>query len=196
MSESWSDSVDPVRLDALLCSHWSNLLYPVAAGTQCEYWTGGALGSEPSMGSMMQLQQTFRGPEFAHSLIDVEGPFANVSRGEKTNETLQDRNRSVPIPACRGFLQERPLQQQLPPAVFYSCVFSLSDDWDAAVATLLQVAPHVPQALWSNTVRCYWIFTQETKAEMDVFTEVSSATQSHTHTPDRFTQNALWASPV
>uniref|UniRef100_A0A3Q4HWX1 Nephrocystin-3 n=1 Tax=Neolamprologus brichardi TaxID=32507 RepID=A0A3Q4HWX1_NEOBR len=63
-----------------------------AAGTQCEYWTGGVLGSEPSMGSMMQLQQTFRGPEFAHSLIDVEGPFANVSR----------------------------------------------DDWDAAVASLLQ----------------------------------------------------------
>ena len=53
-----------------------------AAGTQCEYWSGGVLGSEPSMGSMMQLQQTFRGPEFAHSLIDVEGPFANVSRGE------------------------------------------------------------------------------------------------------------------
>uniref|UniRef100_A0A4W6CXJ7 Nephrocystin-3 n=1 Tax=Lates calcarifer TaxID=8187 RepID=A0A4W6CXJ7_LATCA len=53
-----------------------------AAGTQCEYWTGGVLGSEPSMGSMMQLQQTFRGPEFAHSLIDVEGPFANVSRAK------------------------------------------------------------------------------------------------------------------
>lgn len=55
---------------------------PLAAGTQCEYWSGGVLGSEPSMGSMMQLQQTFRGPEFAHSLIDVEGPFANVSRGK------------------------------------------------------------------------------------------------------------------
>lgn len=54
----------------------------LAAGIQCEYWTGGVLGSEPSMGSMMQLQQTFRGPEFAHSLIDVEGPFANVSRGK------------------------------------------------------------------------------------------------------------------
>ncbi|XP_030612785.1 nephrocystin-3 isoform X2 [Archocentrus centrarchus] len=94
-----------------------------AAGTQCEYWTGGVLGSEPSMGSMMHLQQTFRGPEFAHSLIDVEGPFANVSR----------------------------------------------DDWDAAVASLLQVSPHVPQALWSNTVRCYLIFTQETKAELDIF---------------------------
>ncbi|KAK9527674.1 hypothetical protein VZT92_014214 [Zoarces viviparus] len=94
-----------------------------AAGTQCEYWSGGVLGSEPSMGSMMQLQQTFRGPEFANSLMDVEGPFANVSR----------------------------------------------DDWDAAVASLLQVSPHVPQALWSNTVRCYLIFTQETKAELDLF---------------------------
>uniref|UniRef100_A0A3Q3KUZ0 Nephrocystin-3 n=1 Tax=Mastacembelus armatus TaxID=205130 RepID=A0A3Q3KUZ0_9TELE len=94
-----------------------------ATGTQCEYWAGGVLGSEPSMGSMMQLQQTFKGPEFAHSLIDVEGPFANVSR----------------------------------------------DDWDAAVASLLQVSPHVRQALWSNTVRCYLIFTQETKAELDIF---------------------------
>lgn len=52
-----------------------------AAGTQCEYWTGGALGSEPSIGSMIQLQQSFRGPEFAHSSIDVEGPFANINRG-------------------------------------------------------------------------------------------------------------------
>ena len=52
-----------------------------AAGTQCEYWPGGALGSEPSIGSMIQLQQSFRGPEFAHSSIDVEGPFANVNRG-------------------------------------------------------------------------------------------------------------------
>ncbi|XP_068160493.1 nephrocystin-3 [Antennarius striatus] len=99
-----------------------------AAGTQCEYWSGGVLGSEPSMGSMMQLQQTFRGPEFAHSLIDVEGPFANVSR----------------------------------------------DDWDAAVASLLQVSPHVPQALWSNTVRCYLICTQETKAELDIFSKKHS----------------------
>ncbi|MBZ3877413.1 Nephrocystin-3 [Sciurus carolinensis] len=51
-----------------------------AAGTQCEYWSGGALGSEPSIGSLIQLQQSFRGPEFAHSSIDVEGPFANVNR--------------------------------------------------------------------------------------------------------------------
>lgn len=54
----------------------------LAAGAQSEYWNGGALGSEPSMGSMMQLQQSFRGPEFAHSSIDVEGPFANINRGK------------------------------------------------------------------------------------------------------------------
>ncbi|XP_073719787.1 nephrocystin-3 [Misgurnus anguillicaudatus] len=98
------------------------------AGTQCEYWSGGVLGSEPSMGSMMQLQQTHRGPEFAHSLIDVEGPFANVSR----------------------------------------------DDWDAAVSSLLQVSPHVSQALWSNTVRCYLIYTQETRAELQAFIQTHS----------------------
>ncbi|XP_072566823.1 nephrocystin-3 isoform X2 [Paramormyrops kingsleyae] len=96
-----------------------------AAGNQCEYWSGAALGSEPSMGSMMQLQQTFRGPEFAHSLIDVEGPFANVSR----------------------------------------------DDWDTAVASLLQVSPHVSQALWSNTIRCYLMYTPETQAEVEAFVQ-------------------------
>ena len=31
---------------------------------------------------MIQLQQSFRGPEFAHGSIDVEGPFANVNRGK------------------------------------------------------------------------------------------------------------------
>ncbi|XP_064411016.1 nephrocystin-3 isoform X2 [Latimeria chalumnae] len=92
-------------------------------GTQCEYWSGGVLGSEPSMGSMLQLQQTFRGPEFAHSSIDVEGPFANVTR----------------------------------------------DDWDAAVASLLQVTPLFSQSLWSNTVRCYLMSTPETQPEVDIF---------------------------
>ncbi|XP_008053105.2 nephrocystin-3 [Carlito syrichta] len=94
-----------------------------AAGTQCEYWTGGALGSEPSIGSMIQLQQSFRGPEFAHSSIDVEGPFANVNR----------------------------------------------DDWDVAVASLLHVTPLFSHSLWSNTVRCYLIYTDETQPEMDLF---------------------------
>ncbi|EDL77368.1 rCG25531 [Rattus norvegicus] len=51
-----------------------------AAGTQCEYWASRALGSEHSIDSMIQLQQPFRGPEFAHSSIDVEGPFANINR--------------------------------------------------------------------------------------------------------------------
>uniref|UniRef100_A0A8C3BAJ2 Nephrocystin-3 n=1 Tax=Cairina moschata TaxID=8855 RepID=A0A8C3BAJ2_CAIMO len=94
-----------------------------AAGAQSEYWTGGALGSEPSMGSMMQLQQSFRGPEFAHSSIDVEGPFANINR----------------------------------------------DDWDAAVASLLQVTPLFSHSLWSNTVRCFIINTDETQPEVEIF---------------------------
>ncbi|NWH20927.1 NPHP3 protein, partial [Grus americana] len=94
-----------------------------ATGAQSEYWNGGALGSEPSMGSMMQLQQSFRGPEFAHSSIDVEGPFANINR----------------------------------------------DDWDAAVASLLQVTPLFSHSLWSNTVRCFIISTDETQPEVDIF---------------------------
>ncbi|XP_052651020.1 nephrocystin-3 isoform X2 [Harpia harpyja] len=94
-----------------------------ATGAQSEYWNGGALGSEPSMGSMMQLQQSFRGPEFAHSSIDVEGPFANINR----------------------------------------------DDWDAAVASLLQVTPLFSHSLWSNTVRCFIVGTDETQPEVDIF---------------------------
>uniref|UniRef100_A0A674JPI8 Nephrocystin-3 n=1 Tax=Terrapene triunguis TaxID=2587831 RepID=A0A674JPI8_9SAUR len=61
-----------------------------ATGAQSEYWTGGVLGSEPSMGSMMQLQQSFRGPEFAHSSIDVEGPFANINRGKQLGFTVSN----------------------------------------------------------------------------------------------------------
>lgn len=99
---------------------------------------------------MMQLQQTFRGPEFAHSLIDVEGPFANVSRG-------------------KGVLI---VSQKSHPVLSFTMRILAPDDWDAAVASLLQVSPHVPQALWSNTVRCYLIFTQETKAEVDIFMKV------------------------
>lgn len=40
------------------------------------------------------------------------------------------------------------------------------------MASLLQVSPHVSQALWSNTVRCYLIYTQETKAELQTFIQV------------------------
>lgn len=60
-------------------------LVATATGTQCEYWASRALGSEPSIGSMIQLQQSFRGPEFAHSSIDVEGPFANINRGNHSH---------------------------------------------------------------------------------------------------------------
>ncbi|XP_048366750.1 nephrocystin-3 isoform X2 [Sphaerodactylus townsendi] len=114
-----------------------------AAGAQAEYWAGGALGSEPSMGSMMQLQQSFRGPEFAHSSIDVEGPFANINR----------------------------------------------DDWDAAVASLLQVTPLFSHSLWSNTVRVYLINTQETQSEVDIFMQkYSPKLQNYCETMEYFFQ--------
>ncbi|XP_066483687.1 nephrocystin-3 [Tiliqua scincoides] len=114
-----------------------------ATGAQTEYWTGGALGSELSMGSMMQLQQSFRGPEFAHSSIDVEGPFANVNR----------------------------------------------DDWDAAVASLLQVTPLFSHSLWSNTVRVYLISTGETQSEVDIFLQkYSPKLQKYCETMEYFFQ--------
>ncbi|KAH0627264.1 hypothetical protein JD844_002778 [Phrynosoma platyrhinos] len=114
-----------------------------APGGQTEYWTGGVLGSEPSMGSMMQLQQSFRGPEFAHSSIDVEGPFANVNR----------------------------------------------DDWDTAVASLLQVTPLFSHSLWSNTVRIYLINTEETQREVDIFIQkYSPKLQKYCETMEYFFQ--------
>ena len=48
---------------------------------QGDWWT--ALDSESSMqGSTVQLHQTtLRGPEFASSMMEVEGPFTNVNKG-------------------------------------------------------------------------------------------------------------------
>ncbi|XP_070569543.1 nephrocystin-3-like [Ptychodera flava] len=49
-----------------------------ANGNPGDWWT--ALESEPSLGSTTQLQPMFKGPEFAHSLGDIEGPFTTVNR--------------------------------------------------------------------------------------------------------------------
>ena len=50
-------------------------------GTAGDWWT--ALESEPSLGSTTQLHTSgFRGPELAHSLMESEGPFTNVNKGE------------------------------------------------------------------------------------------------------------------
>ncbi|XP_064597908.1 LOW QUALITY PROTEIN: nephrocystin-3-like [Liolophura sinensis] len=49
------------------------------SGNPGDWWT--ALESEPSFGSTMQLHQPmFRGPEFAHSMMEMEGPFTNVNK--------------------------------------------------------------------------------------------------------------------
>ena len=53
-----------------------------------------------------------------------------------------------------------------------------SDDWDIAVASLLQVPPLFSHSLWSNTVRCYLIYTDETQPEMDLFLKVRTFTNS------------------
>ena len=58
--------------------------------------------------------------------------------------------------------------------------FSLADDWDAAVASLLQVTPLFSNSLWSNTVRCFIISTDETQPEVDIFIRVSTS-QTYTN---------------
>lgn len=40
------------------------------------------------------------------------------------------------------------------------------------MASLLQVTPLFSHSLWSNTVRCYLIHTDETQPEMDLFLKV------------------------
>jgi nephrocystin-3 len=47
-----------------------------------------------------------------------------------------------------------------------------SDDWDIAVASLLQVTPLFSHSLWSNAVRCYLIYTEETQPEVELFLKV------------------------
>ncbi|XP_071103665.1 nephrocystin-3-like [Haliotis cracherodii] len=47
-----------------------------------DWWT--ALESEPSLGSTVQLHQPafLRGPEFANSVMELEGPFTNVNKDD------------------------------------------------------------------------------------------------------------------
>ena len=48
----------------------------------------------------------------------------------------------------------------------------LPDDWDTAVAGLLQATPLFSHSLWSHPVRCYLIYTDETQPEMELFLTV------------------------
>jgi hypothetical protein len=56
------------------------VFFPVG-GNPGDWWT--ALESEPSLGSMTQLHApaTYKGPEFGHMLIEMEGPYLNVNKG-------------------------------------------------------------------------------------------------------------------
>ena len=59
----------------------------LGAGNPGDWWT--ALESEPSLGSTTQLHQGFRGPEFAQSLIELEGPFTNVNKGKNVTVLMR-----------------------------------------------------------------------------------------------------------
>ncbi|CAH1790232.1 unnamed protein product [Owenia fusiformis] len=51
----------------------------LGGGNPGDWWT--ALESEPSLGSSTQLhQQTYMGPEFAQSIVELNGPFTNVNK--------------------------------------------------------------------------------------------------------------------
>ena len=56
-----------------------------------DWWT--ALESEPSLGSSAQLHQPafLRGPEFVSTLMEMEGPFTNVTKGERERERERER---------------------------------------------------------------------------------------------------------
>ena len=62
--------------------------FVLGAGNPGDWWT--ALESEPSLGSTSQLHVTgLKGPEFALSTMEMDGPFTNVNKGE-TSLTFND----------------------------------------------------------------------------------------------------------
>ncbi|KAK3582860.1 hypothetical protein CHS0354_012470 [Potamilus streckersoni] len=58
-----------------------------------DWWT--AIESEPSLGSSAHLHTTLRGPEFAHSMMEMEGPFTNVHK-EDWSTALANLTQIVP----------------------------------------------------------------------------------------------------
>ena len=61
------------------CTELSVLL--LGGGHPGDWWT--ALESEPSLGSTTQLHTPVtRGPEFAHTMLDTDGPYINVNKGK------------------------------------------------------------------------------------------------------------------
>ena len=60
----------------------------VGAGNPGDWWT--TLDSEPSLGSTSQLHaSSLRGPELANSMMELDGPFTNVNKGNQYDEISQ-----------------------------------------------------------------------------------------------------------
>lgn len=55
-----------------------------------DWWT--TPDSEPSLASSTPLQgyaAMYRGPEFAHSAVELDGPYININKGDYNKEALQ-----------------------------------------------------------------------------------------------------------
>ena len=60
------------------------MLYVIGTGNPGDWWT--ALESEPSLGSTTQLHTpAYKGPELANTMIEMDGPYINVNKGEFPN---------------------------------------------------------------------------------------------------------------
>ena len=67
----------------ILCVYIVFILCLGSAGNPGDWWT--ALESEPSLGSTTQLHMSstaLRGPEFAQGMLELDGPFTNVNKGQ------------------------------------------------------------------------------------------------------------------
>ncbi|KAL5005675.1 hypothetical protein ScPMuIL_016833 [Solemya velum] len=74
-------------------SRRSVLLDSLANNYPGDWWT--ALESEPSIFSVHMHQPVIRGPEFAHSMMELEGPFTNVNK-EDWNSVLHNLTQTLP----------------------------------------------------------------------------------------------------
>ena len=71
-----------------------DVVLTVGAGNPGDWWT--TLDSEPSLGSTSQLHaSSLRGPELANSMMELDGPFTNVNKGNQLYEKISQKLASL-----------------------------------------------------------------------------------------------------